>query len=92
MQKLVVRLSIALIFGVLGMQTTLAGATQSSEENSSNRFCFQNFRACRQGCITQDTRYFMGGVIDWDTNICLLDCDLAVLGCIATTIAPILED
>jgi len=29
-----------------------------------NRNCFADFNRCRQGCITTETQYFLGGVID----------------------------
>lgn len=51
--------------------------------------CFKDFRTCRLGCLTGETRYLFDTIIlDTSTNMCLLDCDLGLLACIMETLPP----
>jgi len=81
-------LSVALlIVPSLGASTALG--REQSNDTASNKHCFSEFYSCRTACITEDTRYFWGGVIDWSTNFCLLDCDLTLATCISVAIGGV---
>jgi hypothetical protein len=62
-----------------------AAPEENDDSPPGNNNCFATWSACRQGCITTDTVSIGPLVIDWDTNMCLNDCNLTLVACIAFT-------
>ncbi len=77
-----VRVSSVLLFSLLLLLMAPTDPVHSAPSRDSSPQCFEQFASCRTDCITEDTRFFLGLVIDGQTNACFLDCDLGLLGCV----------
>jgi len=96
MRHLVTRRFVASLLIALLVAPALATAAAPSDDegdsgSNDNHHCMQNWLACRRACVTDDTEYFLGGIIDWDTNMCLIDCNLVLANCIAIQMSDLFE-